>query len=81
MEEAEKYAGPGPCSMCGKQAEDRCEQLTGPCCHKSLTFEACTSASRAKTRRLTERLDRDKSEYELRQALNPRIQSEGAGLK
>jgi len=51
MAETEKC--PGQCSICGEEAEDRCEQLTGPCCHISLTFEDCTSG--AYTRRVRQR--------------------------
>jgi len=50
---------PGPCSLCGEEAEDRCEQLTGPCCHKSLTFEECVSASAARAEKLFAEMDRE----------------------
>ncbi len=58
---------PGPCSLCGEQAEDRCEQLAGPCCHKTLTFADCLAGSRARTKRLFEEMDRSEAAYEVRQ--------------
>lgn len=48
MTTVEDHKCPGPCSICGEQAADRCEQLTGPCCHRSLSFESCVAASVAK---------------------------------